>query len=707
MSAVAAALLVVFAAAAGSVGASRVTPVQKVLELLHGMLSKATAAKKEEAVQWTAYKQWCSDSEANKQERVKAADIKLESLQADIQMFDAEALRLDGEIEDHEADIVAYNASLHNATAQRQLERKEYVALHQDYSESVTAVEKAIDMLKKQAYNRPQAAELLQRLAASAPAVGRRAIKAFLEEAGDGLALVAAPGEAHGYEFQSGGILELLQELSDKFVSKRTELEKEEMEKSHRYEMLAQDYQASTAAAKHEIGKKSEAAAKNRQASADAAKQLKDLSATRADDAEFLDGLHATCNQKASDFTSREELRQSEIDNLSKAIEMLSADAVKGAAEKHLPALAAKGSSVSKAKALVQTHSLRKNPSQEAAAVFLQGASQRVGSSILLSLAMRVRDDPFGKVKKIIEDLIARLQEEAQAEADHKRWCDDELGTNEQTRTSKTSEVENLHFTIDELDSRIAVLDRTIADLSKAIAELTDSMAKAEKLRQDEKAENQDTIAEAVGAQMSVQQAITLLQDFYASAAQATVLAQGRARSRARARQAPTPPIFDKAYGGRQTESDNVIAFLQVIQSDFARLESDTTGAEEAAQSAHDKFMTDAGADREQKETDTGIASTEHRQKKLDLATAKSDLDLAQSELDAALEYYDKLKPSCVSATTENSWEERIKRREEEIQALKEALSILSGETLVAGPDSLYSSVNGGNVGLDVGITAN
>ena len=70
-------------------------------------------------------------------------------------------------------------------------------------------------------------------------------------------------------------------------------------------------------------------------------------------------------------------------------------------------------------------------------------------------MAVRVADDPFKKVKKIIKDLIVRLMEEANEEAEHKGWCDTELSTNEQTRKEKTEVVERLHAEIDELQASI------------------------------------------------------------------------------------------------------------------------------------------------------------------------------------------------------------------------------------------------------------
>merc|ERR1712232_893888 len=118
-------------------------------------------------------------------------------------------------------------------------------------------------------------------------------------------------------------------------------------------------------------------------------------------------------------------------------------------------------------------------------------------SRVLSTLAARVAADPFKKVKKMIKDLITRLMEEANEEAEHKGWCDTELSTNEQTRKEKTESVENLHAEIDQLQASIAKLTDDISELTKGIAELDAAMAKATKLRTEEKAKNSETISDA------------------------------------------------------------------------------------------------------------------------------------------------------------------------------------------------------------------
>merc|ERR1719157_280952 len=119
---------------------------------------------------------------------------------------------------------------------------------------------------------------------------------------------------------------------------------------------------------------------------------------------------------------------------------------------------------------------------------------------------------------------------------------------------------------------------------------------------------------------------------------------------------------------------------LEVIESDFARLEADTDAAEAAAQSQYDRFMTDSQVDKAEKQKTNEHKAAKRQDEEQSLQQKKADLDGTQKELDAALSYYDKLKPSCVDAGT--SYEDRVGRRKEEIESLQEALKILNGEDI-------------------------
>jgi hypothetical protein len=129
-----------------------------------------------------------------------------------------------------------------------------------------------------------------------------------------------------------------------------------------------------------------------------------------------------------------------------------------------------------------------------------------------------------------------------------------------------------------------------------------------------------------------------------------------------------------------QAENGGVVGMLEVVQSDFARLETETAAAEETAQKSYDEFMTESKVDKVQKSKDTEHKTAKKQDHEQALTTKRSDLEGTQKELDAALSYYDKLKPSCVDAGT--SYEDRVGRRKEEIESLQEALRILNGEDI-------------------------
>merc|ERR1719345_645478 len=217
----------------------------------------------------------------------------------------------------------------------------------------------------------------------------------------------------------------------------------------------------------------------------------------------------------------------------------------------------------------------------------------------------------------MIKGLITRLMEEANEEAEHKGWCDTELSTNEQTRKEKTEAVETLHAEIDQLQASIAKLTEDISQLTKDVADLDSAMATATKLRTEEKAKNTETISDSQEAQTAVAQALTVLKEFYAKAAEATAFVQQKAE----------PEIFDKAYTGMGGEAGGVVGMLEVIESDFARLEADTKAAEATGQKEYDGFMTDSKVDKAEKSTDSEHKTAKKQDESQALTVKREDLE--------------------------------------------------------------------------------
>jgi chromosome segregation ATPase len=323
-------------------------------------------------------------------------------------------------------------------------------------------------------------------------------------------------------------------------------------------------------------------------------------------------------------------------------------------------------------------------PAQSRAVSFLKARAAQTGSAFLSSLAVRAAEDPFAKVKKMIKDLLVKLLEQANEEADHKGWCDSELAANKKSRDDLSAEVETLTSKVDELTALIAKLSEEIPALADEIAEIDAAVAKATKDRAEEKATNEATIADAKTAQTAVQSALTMLKEFYVSAAESTAFLQGKQKGRGRGRQDPvtdSPSTWDTPFKGMQGSKDGILGMLEVVQSDFARLEADTSTSEAEAAREFLQFTDDSAVDKAVKDKEM-----RHKQYKKDgserfLRMNKETLEATQKELTAALDYYDKLKPTCIE--TGLSYEARVKAREEELQSLKEALRILNGEDLV------------------------
>merc|ERR1719440_282168 len=94
----------------GFSSAAKVTPVQKVIELLNNMVEKGTKEKQDEQVQFASFKGFCDNTVSQKQAAIAEASEMIEVLTADIEKYEAEAEELGKAISAHDADIEKYEA---------------------------------------------------------------------------------------------------------------------------------------------------------------------------------------------------------------------------------------------------------------------------------------------------------------------------------------------------------------------------------------------------------------------------------------------------------------------------------------------------------------------------------------------------------------------------------------------------------------------
>merc|ERR1719313_1990216 len=241
--------------AAATASQAQVTPIQKVLTLMEEMKAKAIAAKQDEEVKFSAFSSWCTNTKKSKSDEIAAGNEKMDMLKATIEKAAVLIAKLTDRILELEEDVGRWKKDQGSATAVRDKEKTDFQATVTDYSESIDAVEGALSVLKKQAFDRKQAAASLMQVQKKAlvPAASKKIIRSFLQQ--DPELAYDAP-EANAYEFQSGGVVEMLEKLLDEFSSKKTDLEKEELGAQQSFEQIIQQLSDNIENAEFEINKK-------------------------------------------------------------------------------------------------------------------------------------------------------------------------------------------------------------------------------------------------------------------------------------------------------------------------------------------------------------------------------------------------------------------------------------------------------------------
>merc|ERR1719321_313779 len=124
-------------------------------------------------------------------------------------------------------------------------------------------------------------------------------------------------------------------------------------------------------------------------------------------------------------------------------------------------------------------------------------------------------EDPFAKVKGLIEDMIDKLMKEAEAEAGHKAYCDEEMSKTKAKKDELNADIEKLTSKIDSASAMSASLKEDVKELQKELADLVESQAEMDKVREDEHAAYTEAKADLEKGIDGVGNALQVLRDFY------------------------------------------------------------------------------------------------------------------------------------------------------------------------------------------------
>jgi hypothetical protein len=670
--------------------------VQKVIQMLGDMSAKAKDEKNKEQVTFAEFETWCKMEIPATQKSIAKAGETIELLNAEIGKLTSEARVLGEEIGKLQADVSTFESEKKDATAQREKDHAAYVEESTDYGESVDAIDRAIVVLMKKTADKPAASAVLLQLSENdrLPAQAQSMIASFMGLMGKDFMSSMGPEyqapEANAYEFQSGGIIEMLKKLQGQFRTKLADCQKEEMNSKHAYDMVVQDLVDSIENSNDSIEEKKLTKARKEEKAAADKKELAATETMKASDEKTLKDMQVECEEKKLSFGEKQQLRTEEIDAIAQATEILSSPEAQGNADKLL------GLAQKSATALTQ---LRGQDSNELSGVrghvrdFLASEGRRLHSSQLSLLAQKVGADPFGKVKKMIDDMITRLLNEANEDAQHEGFCDKEIGKSKVTRNKLSEDIDALEAAVEDGKATIMMLAEEIKTLAKEVADLDGSVLEATKVRKQEKATNKATVEDSEAALNAVSAATAVLKKFYEKASMATGLLQmniGRPTMGSDEWDALANPnfkgtidkghkegmqTFGKKFTGQQDAAGGVMAMLETVSSDFSNLIADTKADEAKAQETYDGFMVESKSAKATKSRKIEMDEADKAAAEQKLQEDTKDMKGTQDELIAADRYYEKLVPQCIDKG--QTFEERTASRESEIASLKQALKLL------------------------------
>jgi len=636
-------------------------PIGQVLSLLSKLQNTVIADGEAEQKQFEEFADWCKDQAVQRQFEIKTGKAQIEDLKAAIEKAGADVDATNARIGELSQKI-ATNEQDHAAAEKiRADENGAFTKEEQELVETVDTLRRAQSVLSKHLNKGDSFAQMPRQLSELASSLNvilnasifsthdKRALQAFLQANEDG---VGAP-QAAAYESHSGGILDTLADMQDKAEDMLAEARKAEMVSQHNFDLLAQSL-------KDELKVQNESLANNRkqnaafaEAKAAAEGDLAETQTALTEDQKYLADLSSNCQQRAVDWEVSTKSRAEELKALAEA--------------KRIIQEMTGGASGRQYASLVQVEQKDATPIDRiVAAVKALGAQQH--ELLLTQLAGKIRAtaqmsaDPFAKVKGLIEEMMSRLVKEAQEEASHKAFCDKETSENEAKRDQHEATVDKLSTRIEKATANVAKLKEQIAGLQEDLASIAKAQEEMDGMRASEHEEFVKAEADFSQGLDAVRMALKVLRDYYQSS-EASFVQQ--------------PAV--STHGKSTDAGGSVISMLEVAESDFARSLADARTTEDDAQSAYDTTTQDNRVLRTQKEGQKKGKEDEIGRLDQAIADADSDRTGVQSELDAVIEYLEKLRPQCT--TQPESYEERKKRREAEIEGLKQALDILENET--------------------------
>jgi len=653
-----------------------VSPVQKVIELIDGMNAKVTSDLATEEKQMQDYSTFCDKTMTQKGYQIQTAGRRIADLQAAITDCKAQVSVLDDDIVTVGSELAAKDSEVASANAVRAEEHKTFLATEKELVGTVDQLGRAILEIKKsmaflQVKGKHSRHVPLKMVAAALSKIvdaawvtegSKKKLSEFLQannaqKEDDDLDLNQPQAKVVAYESHSGGIIETVEDMKSKAEEALSDARRSETKAQHSFQMIEQSLQS---AIKIMMEKKSDATsgkAAKQQEQGGAEGELAETQKTKAADEAYVATLKGDCEQTMSMWTQRQKSAAEELGALAKAKEILA-----GGVKVFVQFSAKNGPAVIND----SDDSDRDSEMRTSVVAKLKSLAHSSHSFALMEMATAAGSDPFGKIRGLIEDMIAKLISEANQEATQKAFCDEEIGKSTKSQSAKTATADTLRSRTDKATATSNQLQQDIKELQAEIAEIDSSSAEATRIRNEEHTEYLKSSKDFKDSADATERAIVVLKEYY----EGSLLQVKSTRTQ--------QPEFGAA---KSDSAHSIISVLQMAAEDFTKTYTEIEMAETGAVSAYGKLMDESKVAKSTKSAEAKGKASEVKSLATALANLKQDSDMVGKELDAVLSYLDKLKPQC--ETKVMSYAEKKSKREAEIEGLKEALTILDGSAVL------------------------
>lgn len=631
-------------------------PVSKVINLLKDMLKELEKDAEQDEEIYDKMACWCETNEKEKTKSIAEAEARIEDLKTKIEQYAALSAQLASEIKNLEKEVEENQNSLAKATAIREKQLAEFTAEEKDLLQSISALKAAVTVLGKH-----QSASFLQVNVNNIKGDLQNAINRHMDllkgailpsQRKAVMAFIQTP--APEYAPQSGEIFGILEQMKETFEANLASSQKEEATNQKAYDELKAAKEEEIQAGQEQIDAKVQQKAETDEKHAVAKTDKEDTEASLDADQQFLAMLKEKCAMSDDEWDERQKTRQLEMEAVSKALEILSGDDAHDLFTKTFN--------------FMETASSASSLRRDEASKLLSQAGLKLHSPRLSNLASSVKLDAFTKVKKAIDDMIAELLQEKADEIKHKDFCTEEFNTNLLQTEDKTREKKDLIAQIEDLDMEIKALGEAIDKLKAEIKEMQVQMKRAGENREKENKVFQTTVSDQRATQQLLKAALKVLEGFYKQKAAAALVQQEPVGP------AP-PPGFDKYENNKH--SGGVMEMISMIMADAKKVEEEAIRSEEDAQKAYEDFVKDTNKSIKAKGEDI-VNKSETKAKSEDARVeANKAKEAVLVELDQLAEYKNELHASCDFVM--KNFELRQTARDEEVEALRKAKSILSG----------------------------